>query len=168
MNARIPDADDAAFQKAAGDAKAGCPVSKVLNAKITMTRTLETIVRVLRPLRRFSVEIRATQVEATLRTFQFAAVVHEFAGAIRTEARRVGGRIRVRIPCRTSRVSAGRSGQCFAQVRPSVHSAITSPNKKESRFAALFLHCLRQCQNPGMNEYPIEIAYRDALTLLNS
>jgi osmotically inducible protein OsmC len=41
VHARVPNADDAAFQKAAGDAKAGCPVSKVLNAKITMTATLE-------------------------------------------------------------------------------------------------------------------------------
>src|ERR1700675_916053 len=30
---RVPNADDAAFQKAAENAKAGCPVSKVLNAK---------------------------------------------------------------------------------------------------------------------------------------
>ena len=38
---QVPNADDAAFQKAAGDAKSGCPVSKVLNAKITMTAKLE-------------------------------------------------------------------------------------------------------------------------------
>ena len=38
---RVPNADDAAFQKAAENAKAGCPVSKVLNAKITMTAKLE-------------------------------------------------------------------------------------------------------------------------------
>jgi osmotically inducible protein OsmC len=41
VKARVPNADDAAFQKAAEDAKAGCPVSKVLNAKITMTAMLE-------------------------------------------------------------------------------------------------------------------------------
>jgi len=42
VKAKVPGADDAAFQKAAGDAKAGCPVSKVLSAaKITMTATLE-------------------------------------------------------------------------------------------------------------------------------
>src|SRR6202158_5547036 len=41
VSARGPKADDAAFQKAAGDAKAGCPVSKVLNAKITMSAKLE-------------------------------------------------------------------------------------------------------------------------------
>ena len=35
------DADDAAFQKAAADAKAGCPVSKVLNAQITMSAKLD-------------------------------------------------------------------------------------------------------------------------------
>jgi osmotically inducible protein OsmC len=38
---RVPGADDAAFQKAADNAKAGCPVSKVLNAKITMSAKLE-------------------------------------------------------------------------------------------------------------------------------
>jgi osmotically inducible protein OsmC len=38
---RVPNADDAAFQKAAENAKAGCPVSKVLNAKITMNAKLE-------------------------------------------------------------------------------------------------------------------------------
>ncbi len=38
---RVPNADEAAFQKAAENAKAGCPVSKVLNAKITMTAKLE-------------------------------------------------------------------------------------------------------------------------------
>ena len=38
---RVPGADAAAFQKAAENAKAGCPVSKVLNAKITMNAKLE-------------------------------------------------------------------------------------------------------------------------------
>jgi osmotically inducible protein OsmC len=38
---RVPSADEAAFQKAAENAKTGCPVSKVLNAKITMTAKLE-------------------------------------------------------------------------------------------------------------------------------
>src|SRR5450631_867721 len=38
---QVPGADVAAFQKAAGDAKTGCPVSKVLNAKITMDAKLE-------------------------------------------------------------------------------------------------------------------------------
>lgn len=38
---RIPNGDEAAFQKAAENAKAGCPVSKVLNAKITMDAKLE-------------------------------------------------------------------------------------------------------------------------------
>lgn len=41
VRARVPRADDAAFQKAAESAKAGCPVSKVLNAKITMSAQLE-------------------------------------------------------------------------------------------------------------------------------
>lgn len=39
---RVPKADDAAFQKAAENAKSGCPVSKVLNAKITMSAKLES------------------------------------------------------------------------------------------------------------------------------
>jgi lipoyl-dependent peroxiredoxin len=38
---RVPKADAAAFQKAAENAKSGCPVSKVLNAKITMNAKLE-------------------------------------------------------------------------------------------------------------------------------
>ena len=38
---RVPGADDAAFQKAAENAKTGCPVSKVLKANITMTAKLE-------------------------------------------------------------------------------------------------------------------------------
>ena len=41
VSAKIPNSDDAAFQKAAQDAKAGCPVSKVLKANITMTAKLE-------------------------------------------------------------------------------------------------------------------------------
>jgi lipoyl-dependent peroxiredoxin len=40
VRAKVPNASDAAFQKAAEDAKTGCPVSKLLNAKITMTATL--------------------------------------------------------------------------------------------------------------------------------
>ncbi len=38
--ATIPGIDDATFQELAAKAKAGCPVSKVLNAEITMTATL--------------------------------------------------------------------------------------------------------------------------------
>src|SRR5947207_15613873 len=38
---RIPNGDDAAFQKAAENAKSSCPVSKVLNAKITMNAKLD-------------------------------------------------------------------------------------------------------------------------------
>ena len=37
---RIPNADQAAFEKATESAKAGCPVSKLLNATITMDATL--------------------------------------------------------------------------------------------------------------------------------
>lgn len=39
--AKIPGADRAAFEKAANDAKTGCPISKLLNAKITMDAKLE-------------------------------------------------------------------------------------------------------------------------------
>lgn len=41
VTARIPGADRAAFETAASNAKAGCPVSKVLNARITMDARLE-------------------------------------------------------------------------------------------------------------------------------
>lgn len=41
VTAKVPGTDEAAFQKAAENAKAGCPVSKVLNAKITMSAKLE-------------------------------------------------------------------------------------------------------------------------------
>jgi len=37
---KIPNADAAAFQKAAEDAKSGCPISKLLNAKITLDAKL--------------------------------------------------------------------------------------------------------------------------------
>ena len=39
--AKIPGADRAAFEKAANEAKAGCPISKLLNAKISMDARLE-------------------------------------------------------------------------------------------------------------------------------
>ncbi len=39
--ARVPGADREAFETAAQNAKAGCPVSKVLNAEITMDARLE-------------------------------------------------------------------------------------------------------------------------------
>lgn len=41
VSARVPEADRAAFEKAANAAKEGCPVSKVLNAAITMDAKLE-------------------------------------------------------------------------------------------------------------------------------
>src|SRR5947207_14222022 len=41
VHGKVPNADPAAFQKAAENAKAGCPVSKVLNAKITMDAKLD-------------------------------------------------------------------------------------------------------------------------------
>ncbi|MGH9732843.1 MAG: OsmC family protein [Candidatus Acidiferrales bacterium] len=41
VTARIPNADKAAFEKAAEAAKSGCPVSKLLKAEITMTAKLE-------------------------------------------------------------------------------------------------------------------------------
>jgi len=40
LTAKIPGADEAKFQKAAADAKAGCPVSRVLNAEITLSAKL--------------------------------------------------------------------------------------------------------------------------------
>lgn len=40
VTAKIPGADQQAFEKAANAAKEGCPVSKVLNAKITMDARL--------------------------------------------------------------------------------------------------------------------------------
>src|SRR2546422_11198871 len=40
--ARVPNADAAAFQKAADNAKSGCPVSKVLKANITMDAKLQS------------------------------------------------------------------------------------------------------------------------------
>ena len=42
VTAKIPGADPAKFQEVANKAKAGCPVSKVLNAKITMNAKLES------------------------------------------------------------------------------------------------------------------------------
>ncbi len=39
--ARVPGADQPAFETAASNAKSGCPVYKVLNAKITMDSRLE-------------------------------------------------------------------------------------------------------------------------------
>ena len=40
LRAKVPNADDAKFQKAAADAKSGCPVSRVLNAEITLDAKL--------------------------------------------------------------------------------------------------------------------------------
>jgi len=40
LTARIPGVDKAVFDKAAADAKAGCPISKLLKAEITLTTTL--------------------------------------------------------------------------------------------------------------------------------
>ena len=41
VKAKVPGAERAAFDKAANDAKAGCPISRLLNAKITMEAVLE-------------------------------------------------------------------------------------------------------------------------------
>ena len=41
VKAKVPTADQAAFLKAAQAAETGCPISKVLNAKITMTALLQ-------------------------------------------------------------------------------------------------------------------------------
>lgn len=40
LSATVPGVDQASFESLAGKAKAGCPVSKVLKADITMTATL--------------------------------------------------------------------------------------------------------------------------------
>src|ERR1700724_1712287 len=40
VTAQIPGADKAAFEKAADNAKAGCPISRLLKAEITMTARL--------------------------------------------------------------------------------------------------------------------------------
>jgi osmotically inducible protein OsmC len=39
--AKVPGASQASFDKAAADAKAGCPISRLLKAEITMTAKLE-------------------------------------------------------------------------------------------------------------------------------
>jgi lipoyl-dependent peroxiredoxin len=41
VTARIPGADQAAFETAANNAKAGCPISRLLKAEITMDARLE-------------------------------------------------------------------------------------------------------------------------------
>ena len=41
VSAKVPGADDAKFQELANKAKTGCPVSKLLKAKITMDANLE-------------------------------------------------------------------------------------------------------------------------------
>ena len=41
VSATVPDADEAKFQAAANKAKEGCPISKLLNAKITMQARLK-------------------------------------------------------------------------------------------------------------------------------
>ena len=42
VSGKVPGIDNAKFQEIANGAKAGCPVSKVLNAKITMDAKLES------------------------------------------------------------------------------------------------------------------------------
>jgi osmotically inducible protein OsmC len=42
LRARIPGADRAKFDEAANAAKEGCPISKLLNAKITLNAELES------------------------------------------------------------------------------------------------------------------------------
>ncbi|RYY74204.1 MAG: OsmC family peroxiredoxin [Gammaproteobacteria bacterium] len=41
LTAKVPGLDDAKFQELANKTKTGCPVSKVLNAEITLDATLE-------------------------------------------------------------------------------------------------------------------------------
>ena len=40
VKAKIPNADAAKFQEAAENAKKGCPISRLLNAKVSLTATL--------------------------------------------------------------------------------------------------------------------------------
>jgi osmotically inducible protein OsmC len=42
VSAKVPGTDEATFKRLATEAKEGCPVSKVLNATITMDATLES------------------------------------------------------------------------------------------------------------------------------
>ncbi|WP_217475814.1 OsmC family protein [Stutzerimonas stutzeri] len=42
LKAKVPGADEAQFQEIANQAKEGCPVSKVLNAQISLNATLES------------------------------------------------------------------------------------------------------------------------------
>ncbi len=42
VTARVPGANREAFEKAANEAKEGCPISKLLNARITMDAKLES------------------------------------------------------------------------------------------------------------------------------
>jgi lipoyl-dependent peroxiredoxin len=41
LQAKIPGADNAKFRELAGMARAGCPVSKLLNTKITLDAVLQ-------------------------------------------------------------------------------------------------------------------------------
>ncbi len=41
VKAKVPGADRAAFDKAANNARTGCPISRLLNAKITLEAVLE-------------------------------------------------------------------------------------------------------------------------------
>jgi osmotically inducible protein OsmC len=41
VSAKVPGADKQAFETASNNAKAGCPISRLLNAKITMDANLE-------------------------------------------------------------------------------------------------------------------------------
>ncbi len=46
VKAYVPGADHAKFMEIANGAKSGCPISRLLNAEITMDATLETAVKV--------------------------------------------------------------------------------------------------------------------------
>ena len=46
VKARVPGADPAKFLEVANGTKSGCPISRLLNAEITMEATLETAVKV--------------------------------------------------------------------------------------------------------------------------
>ena len=42
LKGKVPNVDQAKFQELANDAKANCPISRLLNAKIDLTATLES------------------------------------------------------------------------------------------------------------------------------
>jgi hypothetical protein len=94
-----------------------------------------------------------------LRALEFAFLLHEIRGASGAEAGKVG-----------------RRGFGFAEMP--LHSRfghfhfrklhLQGPIRKRDVSQVATLQLAAAIQNPGMKEYPIEIANRDGFTLLNS